>query len=103
MDYREKYKRAFAVENNKIYCESCQKYGEFQVHHIQARGIGGDPNGKRDTIENLMGLCAQCHDWWGDRKKMRYYLYESHRQALVSKEVDFDEELMQQLKEGKRL
>ncbi len=103
MNYREKYKRAFNVHDNKIHCESCQRYGEFDVHHIQARGMGGDPNGKRDIIENLMGLCRKCHEWHGDKKERRFYLYESHRQALVSKEVEFDEELMEQLKHGKRL
>jgi hypothetical protein len=48
-------------------------------------------------------LCRKCHEWHGDKKHMRFYLYESHRQALVSKEVDFDEDLMEQLKHGKRL
>lgn len=103
MNHRDKYIKLLDVENDKIHCECCQHWGEFHVHHIQARGMGGDPQGKRDIIENLMGLCPQCHAWWGDIKKMRFHLYEKHRQTLVSKEVDFDEELMERLKEGLRL
>lgn len=103
MNHREKYKRAFNVHDDKIYCESCQRYGEFDVHHIQARGMGGDPNGKRDIIENLMGLCRKCHNFWEHKTKMRFHLYEKHRQELDEHGVEFDEELMEQLKHGKRL
>lgn len=32
------------------------------VHHIEPRGMGGDPTGKRDVPENLMGLCRHHHE-----------------------------------------
>lgn len=31
------------------------------VHHVDRRGSGGDPQGKKDTIENLGGACRACH------------------------------------------
>lgn len=33
-----------------------------EIHHISARGMGGDPQGLKDVIENLMGLCHWCHE-----------------------------------------
>lgn len=46
-------------------CECCGNPA-VDVHHIDARGMGGDPTGKKDLIENLMGLCRKCHDDYGD-------------------------------------
>lgn len=42
-------------------CESCGAVA-VDVHHIDARGMGGDPTGKKDVIENLVGLCRDCHN-----------------------------------------
>jgi 5-methylcytosine-specific restriction endonuclease McrA len=44
-----------------ILCEACGEVA-VDVHHIEDRGAGGDPQGKRDVIENLIGLCRRCHD-----------------------------------------
>jgi len=30
------------------------------IHHIDPRGMGGNPD--KDVIENLVGLCRDCHD-----------------------------------------
>lgn len=38
------------------------------VHHIEARGMGG--SAQKDVITNLMGLCRHCHEDYGD--KVRY-------------------------------
>lgn len=46
-------------------CEICGNPA-VDVHHIDARGMGGDPNGTKDVIENLMGLCRKDHDEYGD-------------------------------------
>ena len=46
-------------------CEICEAPA-VDVHHIEARGMGGDPNGNKDNINNLMGLCRKCHVENGD-------------------------------------
>jgi hypothetical protein len=33
--------------------------GPVDLHHIQARGMGGSKH--RDGIENIMALCRPCH------------------------------------------
>ena len=32
------------------------------VHHIENKKSGGDPQGLQDRIDNLIGLCRKCHD-----------------------------------------
>lgn len=32
------------------------------VHHAEARGMGGDPSGSKDVIENLACVCRSCHN-----------------------------------------
>ena len=48
-------------EQDTPICEWCCKARSEGVHHIQERGMGGDPKRKKDTIENLLGLCNDCH------------------------------------------
>jgi hypothetical protein len=47
-------------EQDFVPCESCGTRA-VDVHHINARGMGGDPNADKDAIENLVGLCRICH------------------------------------------
>jgi 5-methylcytosine-specific restriction endonuclease McrA len=48
-------------ETDRIPCELCSATA-VDIHHIDARGMGGDPQKKKDVIENLMALCRKCHD-----------------------------------------
>jgi 5-methylcytosine-specific restriction endonuclease McrA len=43
-----------------IPCENCNNTA-VDIHHITPRGIGGDPLGHRDQLENLIALCRSCH------------------------------------------
>jgi 5-methylcytosine-specific restriction endonuclease McrA len=56
-------------------CEVCEAQA-VDVHHIEARGMGG--NKKADVIENLMGLCRECHIKYGDKKQYKDFLKEIH-------------------------
>ena len=48
-------------ESNFICCEICGATA-VDVHHLDFKGMGGGPQGKKDVIENLMGLCRSDHD-----------------------------------------
>lgn len=49
-----------------IPCEYClSKAGN--IHHIDCRGMGGSKN--KDNIENLMALCIEHHEKFGDKKQ----------------------------------
>ena len=60
-----------------IPCEVCDKTA-VDIHHIYARGRGGDPQGKKDVFENLMGLCRSCHETFGDVPDCRELLIKIH-------------------------
>lgn len=52
-------KLRFAVmERDGWECRWCGKRRDLTVHHIDARGAGGG-----DVEENLITLCARCHEW----------------------------------------
>jgi len=44
-----------------IPCEICGSSAN-DIHHIEARGMGGNPKGDKDVIENLMAVCRSCHE-----------------------------------------
>ena len=46
-------------EQDFIPCEMECGDRAVDVHHLQSRGMGGSKN--KDYIENLMGLCRDCH------------------------------------------
>ena len=48
------------VLDDVILCEHCSKVA-VDIHHIDARGLGGDLRGHRNQIENLIALCRSCH------------------------------------------
>jgi 5-methylcytosine-specific restriction endonuclease McrA len=52
------------------------------IHHIEARGMGG---GNKDTIENLMGLCRNCHIEYGDKKQHKEMLKVVHKVKMTER------------------
>tara|TARA_Y100001973_G_scaffold57863_1_gene85300 strand:- start:157 stop:498 length:342 start_codon:yes stop_codon:yes gene_type:complete len=47
-------------ETDFIMCEMCQQDRAVDIHHLEGRGMGGSSS--KDYIENLMGLCRDCHN-----------------------------------------
>ena len=47
-------------ETSFIMCEFCQQDRAVDIHHLERRGMGG--SNSKDYIENLMGLCRDCHN-----------------------------------------
>jgi hypothetical protein len=64
-----------------IPCEMCGAKAT-DIHHIDARGMGGDPQGKKDTIENLQALCRPCHIMYGDKVQYKETLKRAHECAI---------------------
>lgn len=61
-------------------CEICENPA-VDVHHIDARGMGGSD--EKDHIDNLMGLCRECHEHFGDKKKFKRVLRIIHQFRLL--------------------
>lgn len=65
-----------------IPCEIC-KSKAVDIHHIEARGMGGTRDPKANQIGNLMALCRSCHDWYGDKKQYKHFLKNIHLQRMA--------------------
>jgi len=62
-----------------IPCEICGGKA-VDIHHIHARGMGGSK--LKDIIENLMGLCRSCHEFYGDKVEFYDFLQNIHNKLL---------------------
>jgi hypothetical protein len=68
-------------QSDFIPCEICEKKA-VDIHHINARGMGGNPLKDKDVIENLQALCRECHISYGDQRVYKRYLKERHELAM---------------------
>ncbi len=64
-------------EFDYIECEVCEAES-VDIHHIDARGMGGDPSGSKDVFSNLMAVCRPCHDTYGDVNQFKEHLRQLH-------------------------
>lgn len=67
-----------------IPCEICGAKAN-DIHHIEARGSGGDPKGTKDNIFNLMALCRSDHIKFGDVPDAKEWLRKIHLQKMQGK------------------
>jgi len=58
-----------------IPCETCGREA-IDTAHIKAKGMGGSK--LKDTIDNLMFSCRECHVRYGDKKQYMDFLKEAH-------------------------
>jgi len=65
-----------------IPCEICEQTA-IDIHHIDARGMGGTD---KDTIDNLMALCRGCHTIFGDIKDLKESLKTIHKLRIKERE-----------------
>jgi len=61
-----------------IPCEVCNSRA-VDIHHIDPRGSGGDPNASKDVIGNLAALCRKCHNRVEESKEENDKLKYSHK------------------------
>ena len=82
-------------------CEVCGSPA-VDVNHIDARGMGGNPNGEKDQIENLMGLCREHHLEYGDVPEckpllrlihLKYMFYNGLQSQIRSLVPDLDSQI----------
>ena len=55
------------------------------IHHIDARGMGGTSNPERNSIFNLMALTRTEHEKYGDRKQHKHFLKVKHMEFIMKK------------------
>jgi hypothetical protein len=62
-------------------CEICENRA-VDIHHIECRGMGGNPKEDKDHIQNIMAVCRKCHEEYGDVPELREKLKEIHLKFL---------------------
>ncbi|CAA0254309.1 hypothetical protein V2605_03550 [Tenacibaculum maritimum] len=67
----------------------------IDLHHIDCKGMGGDPKGEKDRIENIIALTREEHIRYGDKKQYMSFLYTKHMQFLQRRGIPFDKEYFQ--------
>lgn len=82
-----KHTKIYLEFNDEPICELCGKLA-VDIHHIDARGMGGTIN--KDVLENLMALCRKCHLLYGDIKVLIKPLQKIHLKFLETNEF-FDQ------------
>jgi hypothetical protein len=92
------------VKYKKIYCKAYGYYeGEtilseissepaVDICHILAKQMGGDPQKKKERIENLMAQTRDEHIRYGDKKQYLSRLFKLHKIDMLLNGVDFDHE-----------
>tara|TARA_R110002020_G_scaffold113252_7_gene260601 strand:+ start:739 stop:999 length:261 start_codon:yes stop_codon:yes gene_type:complete len=60
-------------------CEYCGRQA-VDVHHLEPRGMGGSKT--KDYIENLMGLCRECHNKAEAEPKFNDLLKKVHKDFI---------------------
>lgn len=66
-------------ENSFIECEFCSKKA-VDVHHLSFKGMGGSKT--KDTIDNLIALCRNCHTSAHNDRAFNNQLQEIHDKIL---------------------
>lgn len=61
-------------------CELTGARRDLELHHIDARGMGGRQSA--DGIENIMCLHRVAHEYFGDKTKFKEWLKEAHRNFM---------------------
>jgi len=62
----------------------------IDIHHIDCKGMGGNPSKDKDRIENLQAVTREEHLKYGDKQEHLYYLYTKHYEFLINNGVRFD-------------
>ena len=89
-------------EASFIKCEICQAKA-VDIHHIKARGMGGTKERFINQIENLMGLCRDCHIKYGDKTEYMEFLQQIHRKVLLGSLHDNETEIFYDIFGRKKL
>lgn len=84
------YMDAFDYDVSDFIFSEISKKQANDIHHIECKGMGGNPSKDKDRIENLQALTRVEHLMFGDKKRHMCYLLTIHKAFLISKKIPFD-------------
>ena len=68
-------------KSDTLFCEICGAVA-VDLNHIEPKGMGGNPKGDKDVIENLQAVCRPCHIKFADKKQYKEMLKETHKKFM---------------------
>ena len=66
------YLKALGYDETDFITSELSGKKAIDIHHIDCKGMGGSK--LRDHIKNLIALCRNCHEKYGDKKQWINYL-----------------------------
>lgn len=95
--HTEIYMKAYGYDKGDFI--SCEITGQKAVDicHIDCRGMGGNPKGDKNRIENLMANSREAHNKYGDKKQHMKMQYIKHRENMDAYGVKYDKKFMESL------
>lgn len=84
------YLNSFGYDENDFIPSEISEKKANDIHHIECKGMGGDPTCSKDRLENLIALTREEHDEYGDKKQYMSFLYAVHMKNLEIKNIPFD-------------
>jgi len=88
------YFKAFGYEPGDFIPSEISGRRADDICHIDCRGMGGNPTGDKDRIENLMAQTREEHTRYGDKACTKAFEYQTHLKFLEANGVRFDRQFM---------
>lgn len=88
--YKQIYLDALGYDETDFIPSEISGKQAIDIHHIECKGMGGNPKGDKDRIENLQAVTREEHLKYGDKKEHMKFLYSKHFQFLDANGVKFD-------------
>tara|TARA_R110000822_G_scaffold164522_1_gene305146 strand:- start:319 stop:633 length:315 start_codon:yes stop_codon:yes gene_type:complete len=88
------YMKALGYDETDFIASEINGQRAVDIHHIDCKGMGGNPSGSKDRIEELQALTREEHLEYGDKKEHMYFLYSKHYDFLIANGVKFDRQYL---------
>ena len=88
------YMQALGYEEGDFIPSEISGQRAVDIAHIVCRGMGGNPEGDLDRIENLMAQTREEHIQLGDKRHTTAEQFRKHRDFLELNGVSFDYDWM---------
>ena len=88
------YLNAFGYDTTDFIPSEISGSPAEDIHHIDCKGMGGNPTKDKDRIENLQAVTRWEHLHYGDKKQHMKFLYQKHYEFLEANGVKFDKQYL---------
>lgn len=66
--YQDLKRRVYVRQGGR--CAGCGRARQLDLHHKRGRGVGGGY--RRDTDEDTVGICSECHPKWDNDRDSKF-------------------------------